>query len=91
MKFEDNIISDYCKDIDLKTRIKVKSEITFINLIHELGYREDKMWTSEEEEILNKLLKLASEFTNDVIDEIGQWEKDGKPELNQFNENLSKK
>ena len=30
------------KEIPLKTRIKVANEMAFINLIVELGYREDK-------------------------------------------------
>ena len=54
----------------LETRIKVLNEMAFINLIVELGYRESKMWTKDEDELLNKLLELADEHTDDILKEI---------------------
>lgn len=54
----------------LKTKIKVLNEIAFINLIVELGYREDKMWTDEENELLSKIIILAKKHTNNIIKEI---------------------
>jgi hypothetical protein len=67
------------KEIPLKTRLKVSNEMAFINLIVELGYREDKMWTDDENELLAKLCGLAKEHTDSVLKEIEEWKKDGKP------------
>lgn len=64
------------KEIPLRTRIKVCSEMDFINLITELGYREDKMWTPEEDELLRKLMNLAHDHTNTILREIEGWEED---------------
>lgn len=67
------------KETPLKTRLKVSTEMAFINLISELGYRENKMWTEDEDETLNKLCALAKDLANDHIKEFEQWQKDGKP------------
>ena len=67
------------KETPLKTRLKVSTEMAFINLISELGYRENKMWTEDEDETLNKLCALAKDLANDHINEFEQWQKDGKP------------
>lgn len=67
------------KETPLKTRLKVSTEMAFINLISELGYRENKMWTEDENETLNKLCDLAKDLVNDHIKEFEQWQKDGKP------------
>ena len=67
------------KEIPLKTRIKVANEMAFINLIVELGYREDKMWTDDENELLSRLCGLAKEHTDSILKDIEEWEKDGKP------------
>ena len=53
--------------------------MAFLNLITELGYREDKMWSSEEEEQLQKILDLASKHTKWILKEVKNWKKDGKP------------
>ena len=56
-------IKELMKDIPLETRLKVSNEMAFINLIVELGYREDKAWTDDEDELLGKLMTLADEHT----------------------------
>ena len=66
MKKSKNVIIN----IPLETRIKVLNEMAFINLIVELGYRESKVWTKDEDELLNKLLELADEHTDDILKEI---------------------
>jgi len=70
-----NLISDRAKNIPLKTRIKVSNEMAFINLIVELGYREDKIWTNDENELFGKLCKLAQEHTNSILNDIETWKK----------------
>lgn len=67
------------KEIPLKTRIKVANEMAFINLIVELGYREDKMWSDDENELLSRLCGLAKEHTDSILKDIEEWEKYGKP------------
>ena len=58
------------EDIPLKTRLKVLNEMAFIDLITELGYREEKMWSDEEDELLSKLCKLALKHTENILEEI---------------------
>jgi hypothetical protein len=72
-------MTEMVKNIPLKTRLKVSTEMAFINLISELGYRENKMWTEDEDHLLNKLCVLAEKFSTDQIKEFEQWQKDGKP------------
>lgn len=67
------------KETPLKTRLKVSTELAFINLITELGYRDNKMWTDDENETLNKLCDLAMDLVIEHIKEFEQWENDGKP------------
>lgn len=73
------VIEGILKKTPLKTRLKVSTEMAFINLISELGYRENKMWTDDENETLNKLCALAMDLVNDHIEDFEQWQKDGKP------------
>lgn len=63
------------REIPLKTRLKVMNEMCFIDLLTELGFREDKMWTDEEDELLSKLCKLAMKHTEDILKEIEQDKK----------------
>lgn len=58
------------EEIPLETRIKVATEMAFINLITELGYREDKAWTDDEKEISNKIRSLAVDFTKDLMEDV---------------------
>lgn len=54
------------KETPLKTRLKVSTQMAFISLLSELGYRENKMWSEDEEETLNKLFNLPEDYT--IID-----------------------
>ena len=72
-------IKEMMKKIPLSTRFRVANQMAFISLLTELGYREDKMWTQDEDEVINKLYGLADKHTADLFDEWVQWEKDGKP------------
>jgi hypothetical protein len=72
------------KSVPLKNRLKVCTEMSFINLIVELGYREDKMWTDDENELLGKLMKLANEHTGYILDTIAEWKADGSPQPKRY-------
>ena len=62
----------------LRTRIKVETQMAFINLLSELGYRQG-MWREREDPILNRLCELAEKHTDDLLETIERWEKDGSP------------
>lgn len=67
------------KSIPLSTRLNIVNEMMFIDLLTELGYREDTMWTILEDETLDKLCKLAKQLTKLQIREMEQWKLDGCP------------
>lgn len=73
------MISDYLDSIEfsLDTEIRVSTEIAFLNLIHELGYRESKMWSESEDELLKKLMGLAHKQAKEIMELI---KKDSKKE-----------
>jgi len=73
------IVEDILKRTPLKTRIKVDIHASFINLITELGYRESKCWTEDEDPILQKITELANKTTDYIMESINRWESDGKP------------
>tara|TARA_Y100000389_G_scaffold93943_1_gene90564 strand:+ start:1552 stop:1791 length:240 start_codon:yes stop_codon:yes gene_type:complete len=70
MKKSKNLISEIAKSIPLKNRIRVSNEMAFINLITELGYRENKMWTDDENELLSNLCVLAQKHTDIILKDI---------------------
>ena len=84
MKTEGNLIQEWLKNYPtpLDTRLNIINQIAFINLVTELGYREDKYWTPEEDEILNKLCKLANKHTLDILREIEEFNR-GNPNSNE--------
>lgn len=77
MKSEGNLISDWLEKnpTPLDVRIRVSTEIAFINLITELGYRKKGYWTPDEDELLNKLMDLAEKHTQDILEEINEFNK----------------
>jgi hypothetical protein len=75
MKLDKNtIITNYLKENppSLETRINVSTQIAFINLIHELGYRKEGYWQPEEDELLSKLINLADKHTEDILEELSK-------------------
>lgn len=71
-------IKKILKETPLKTRLEVSNQMAFISLLTELGYREDKMWTNEEGDLLKKLCQSAKKHTQHQLRQIEKWEKDGK-------------
>jgi hypothetical protein len=84
MKSEGNLTSEYLEKYPtpLDVRLNVINQIAFINLITELGYREDKYWTPEEDEILDKLCKLSYKHTTDILREIEEFNR-SNPNFNE--------
>lgn len=61
------ILGKILSEIPLETKIKVSTEFAFIDLIHELGFREEKPWSEEENEMLNKILEFADKHSKHII------------------------
>ena len=74
------ILDNILGKIPLKTRLKVLNEMMLMDFLVEFGFREDKQWTDEEEEMLTKLLNFTKRITKSQLSEIEDWELDGKPE-----------
>ena len=81
MEYTSELIESISKSIDLKSRLQVRTEMAFIELIHVLGYREDKMWTDskEDNEMLQKIHDFSVQITDDHLESIKEWEDDGRP------------
>ena len=78
-RMKSKILEELSRTCPLEIRLRVTTEMAFISLLTELGYREDKMWTEEEDEILTKLCLFSKKVTQWHLKEIEQWEKDGRP------------
>ncbi len=72
-------IKERSKIIPLEIRLKVANEMAFISLLSTLGFRENKMWTDDEDELLSKLIEAAKKHTNDQLKCIKKWKEDGEP------------
>ena len=57
------VIDKLIKETPLEVRLKVDNEMAFITLLSELGLRDDKMWTKDEDEMLSKLIDFAKKHT----------------------------
>ena len=66
------------KKIPLDRRIKAETQVAFIRLLSELGYREGG-WTPEEDEKYRKLSELAEKHTTTILQVIEKWKEDGSP------------
>lgn len=78
MKNSKNSIKETLIDIPLETRFKILLEMFYINLITDLGFREEKMWNENNEEdmkLLNKILKTAKKDTELLVEEVDRWTK----------------
>jgi hypothetical protein len=58
------------KRTKLSNKLKVLNEMAFIDLLTILGYREEKMWTPDEDEKLQKLMDYAKKHTARQMEEI---------------------
>lgn len=74
-----DLIKELSKQTPLDIRLNVLNEMMFIYLITEMGFREDKMWSEEENDQLSKLCDLARKLTETQLAEIKKWEEDGRP------------
>lgn len=68
------------KRTPLHTRLEVEAQVAFVDLITILGYREDKVWTREENELLQKISGYSIQHAKNIVKIVEQWEKDGRPD-----------
>lgn len=71
-KHKSKILEKIMKKTKLSIKLKVLNEMAFIDLLTELGYRENKTWTPDEDEKLNKLCELAKKHTKHQLEEINE-------------------
>lgn len=64
------VIDEVRERTKLSTKLKVLNEMAFIDLLTILGYREEKMWTPDEDEKLQKLINYAKKHTDRQMEEI---------------------
>jgi predicted Zn-dependent protease len=76
-------IGELISTLDLKTRIKVSCWFTINNIIHESGAREEKYWddtNARDVELMILLENKTKELAERIMENIKEWEEDGKPE-----------
>ena len=74
------ILEKILKEIPLEVRLKTSNEMAFIELLAELGFIENKMWSDDEDIMLQKLCDFAKKHTEHQLARIKEWEEDGRPE-----------
>lgn len=83
VKMGNDIIQDILKKTSLETRINVSLEMSFISLLVELGYLEDRKWDEdnpEDTKILTTIIESAKKEAKYLVNEVDKWEKDGRPQ-----------
>ena len=75
---KNNIISKLLKQTTLETRLSVLNEMRFIDLITDLGYRDECIWTPEEDRILQKICEFSKKLALEQIEEFNKWKEDGE-------------
>jgi hypothetical protein len=73
-------ISDILKSIPLKTRLYVSNEMLIQSYLVEIGHIPDGFWSNGKERKYGRSFRrFAKELTRVQMNEIKQWEKDGRP------------
>ena len=74
-----DIINRLRKKIPLRTRLRVHNEMMIQSYLIDIGYIPDGYWSDEKEEKYGSFRVLAGKMADKTLNEIKQWEKDGKP------------
>jgi hypothetical protein len=76
---ENELINQLLKETPLKVRLQVLNEMFFVDMLHELGYIDGGSWTPDEQiEKLVKISEYCEKLTQAQLDDIEQWENDGR-------------
>ena len=76
-------ITDLLKETPLQTRIKISCWFALNDMIHDSGAREEAVWDEtnpKDVEMMKLLDDKTRELTEVIMNNIKEWEEDGKPE-----------
>lgn len=73
MNPKEDVVKRLREKITLKNKIRVNTEIAFLNLPADIGLREEKGWTfPEDEELFMKIMSLAHKYSDHIMDLINK-------------------
>jgi len=76
-------INDLLKQTPLEARIKISCWFALNDMIHDSGAREEAVWDEtnpKDVEMMKLLDDKTRELTEVIMNNIKEWEEDGKPE-----------
>ena len=76
-------INDLLKQTPLEARIKISCWFGLNDMIHDSGAREEAVWDEtnpKDVEMMKLLDDKTKELTEVIMNNIKEWEEDGKPE-----------
>ena len=76
-------INDLLKQTPLEARIKISCWFAMNDMIHDSGAREEAVWDEtnpKDVEMMKLLDDKTKELTEVIMNNIKDWEEDGKPE-----------
>ena len=76
-------ITDLLKQTPLQSRIKMSCWFVLNDMIHDSGAREEAVWDEtnpKDVEMMKLLDNKTKELTEQIMEDIKEWEEDGKPE-----------
>lgn len=77
---ENELINKLLRETPLKIRLQVLNEMCFVDMLCELGYITEGSWTPDEQEtMLVKISQYCEKLTQSQLEDVEQWEKDGRP------------
>jgi len=76
-----SLIDKVLSEVPLITKLKVNNEIALIELLTEMGYRENKTWSNDENEKLSILVRRAEELSKSQIEILEQYKAALKAEI----------
>ena len=76
-------ITDLLKETPLEVRVKISCWFALNDMIHDSGARESAVWDEtnpKDVEMMKLLDDKTRELTEVIMNNIKEWEEDGKPE-----------
>jgi hypothetical protein len=76
-------INDLLGQIPLQSRIKISCWFALNDMIHDSGAREEAVWDEtnpKDVEMMKLLDDKTKELTEQIMEDIKEWEQHGKPE-----------
>jgi len=76
-------INDLLKQTPLEARVKISCWFALNDMIHDSGAREEAVWDEtnpKDVEMMKLLDDKTRELTEVIMNNIKEWEEDGKPE-----------